>query len=138
MSVKKDKFLRDEDKIIFLLGSHGVTEKTSTELSQALEVISLGLDKSIQSAKISFYRAASEDKDLLVKVSASPAKYAFTGNGFERFKTLQSMEKNLEGANHTFEEFLRLYSRSSTIYPKSLVYIRTIYYDYVINQQNEK
>ncbi len=106
---KKDKFLRDEDKVIYLLGSQGVTEKTSIELSQALEVISLGLDKSIQSAKISFYRAASDDKGLFVKVSASPAKYAFTWNGFERYKTLRSEEKNLEGANRTFEEFLRLY-----------------------------
>ena len=106
---RKDKFLKDEDKVVYLLGSHGVTEKTSIRLSKALEVLSQGLDRSISSSKTSFYRAASEDKGLFVKVSDNPTKYALTRKGFERYRALQSIGNELDGANHTLEEFLKLY-----------------------------
>jgi replicative DNA helicase Mcm len=109
MVERKKRFLKDEDKVIYLLGSQGMTEKTSIELGKVLDALSFGLDKSISSAKTSFYRAASEDKDLLVKVSDSPARYALTKKGFEKYRKLKLMETELDGANHTFEDFLRLY-----------------------------
>ncbi|HWQ96054.1 MAG TPA: ATP-binding protein [Candidatus Methylomirabilis sp.] len=42
-------------------------------------------------------------------MSDNPVKYALTQKGFERYKSLKSMENELDGAYHTFEEFLKLY-----------------------------
>ena len=60
------KSFSSEDSVVLILGANGITEKTGIASSKAWELISEGINKSINNAKIMFFRA--RDKEFLVKV----------------------------------------------------------------------
>ncbi|VVB96423.1 Minichromosome maintenance protein MCM [uncultured archaeon] len=106
MKEKSMKSFSSEDSVVLILGANGITEKTGIASSKAWELISEGINKSINNAKIMFFRA--RDKEFLVKVG-EPASYVFTKQGFERYKQMKALEARLDGAENTLESLIKRY-----------------------------